>query len=114
MPNQPIEILLVEDNPAEIRLTIEGLKEGRIANRMHSTTDGDQALDFLFRRGPYKQAMRPDLVLLDLNLPGIDGRTVLRRIKGDPSAISETGCSRKLASRSASGLPCTRRWFRYR
>lgn len=84
MANEPIEILLVEDNPAEIRLTIEGLKEGRIANRLHSVTDGDQALDFLYRRGAYKSVPRPDLILLDLNLPGIDGRAVLRQIKEDP------------------------------
>jgi CheY-like chemotaxis protein len=84
MANEPIEILLVEDNPAEIRLTVEGLKEGRIANRLHSVTDGDMALDFLYRRGAYKSAPRPDLILLDLNLPGIDGRTVLRQIKEDP------------------------------
>jgi CheY-like chemotaxis protein len=84
MASEPIEILLVEDNPAEIRLTVEGLKEGRIANRLHSVTDGDMALDFLYRRGAYKSAPRPDLILLDLNLPGIDGRTVLRQIKEDP------------------------------
>ncbi|MEX2319119.1 MAG: response regulator [Bauldia sp.] len=84
MAHEPIEILLVEDNPAEVRLTIEGLKEGRVANRLHSVTDGDQALDFLYRRGAYKSAPRPDLILLDLNLPGIDGRTVLRQIKEDP------------------------------
>ena len=84
MASEPIEILLVEDNPAEIRLTVEGLKEGRIANRLHSVTDGDMALDFLHRRGAYKSAPRPDLILLDLNLPGVDGRTVLRQIKEDP------------------------------
>jgi len=84
MASEPIEILLVEDNPAEIRLTVEGLKEGRIANRLHSVTDGDMALDFLYRRGAYKSAPRPDLILMDLNLPGIDGRTVLRQIKEDP------------------------------
>jgi CheY-like chemotaxis protein len=84
MASEPIEILLVEDNPAEIRLTVEGLKEGRIANRLHSVTDGDMALDFLYRRGAYTSAPRPDLILLDLNLPGIDGRTVLRQIKEDP------------------------------
>ena len=84
MPNEPIEILLVEDNPAEIRLTFEGLKEAKIANRLHAVTDGDKALDFLYRRGPFKTAPRPNLILLDLNLPGIDGRAVLRQIKEDP------------------------------
>jgi two-component system, chemotaxis family, response regulator Rcp1 len=84
MGNDPIEILLVEDNPAEIRLTIEGLKEARIANRLHSATNGDEALDFLYRRGVHKSAPRPDLILLDLNLPGVDGRAVLRQIKEDP------------------------------
>jgi len=84
MAGKPIEILLVEDNPAEIRLTVEGLKEAKIANHLSYVTDGDKALDFLHRRGNYANAPRPDLVLLDLNLPGIDGRTVLRHIKDDP------------------------------
>jgi CheY-like chemotaxis protein len=82
--NKPIEILLVEDNPAEVRLTIEGLKEARIANHLNAVTDGDSALDFLHKRGAYKSAARPDLILLDLNLPGIDGRAVLKHIKDDP------------------------------
>jgi CheY-like chemotaxis protein len=85
MPNNPVEILLVEDNPAEIRLTVEGLKEARLANRLHAVSDGDRALDFLYRRGEFTAAPRPDLILLDLNLPGVDGRTVLRTIKEDPS-----------------------------
>jgi chemotaxis family two-component system response regulator Rcp1 len=82
--NRPIEILLVEDNPAEVRLTIEGLKEARIANNLSSVMDGDSAIDYLHRRGKHAAAPRPDLILLDLNLPGIDGRTVLRHIKEDP------------------------------
>ena len=82
--NRPIEILLVEDNPAEVRLTIEGLKEARIANNLSSVMDGDSAIDYLHRRGKHGAAPRPDLILLDLNLPGIDGRTVLRHIKEDP------------------------------
>lgn len=82
---RPIEILLVEDNPAEVRLTIEGLKEARIANNLNAVNDGQSALDYLRRRGKYVGAVRPDLVLLDLNLPGLDGRAVLRDIKDDPA-----------------------------
>ena len=81
---RPVEILLVEDNTADIRLTVEGLKEAKVANHLTSVMDGDAALDLLHRRGAYAQAIRPDLILLDLNLPGIDGRTVLARIKEDP------------------------------
>ncbi|MEJ0012121.1 MAG: response regulator [Bauldia sp.] len=81
---KPIEILLVEDNPAEVRLTIEGLKEARIANNLNAVMDGQSAIDYLQRRGRYGDAVRPDLVLLDLNLPGIDGRSVLIHIKEDP------------------------------
>lgn len=80
---RPIEILLVEDNPADIRLTIEGLKEAKIANNIHAVMNGDAALDFLHRRGAHAAAPRPDIILLDLNLPGIDGRTVLKTIKED-------------------------------
>ncbi len=81
---RPIEILLVEDNPADVRLTVEGLKEAKVANKLHAIMDGRKALDFLFHRGEYVDAPRPDVVLLDLNLPGVDGRTILKQIKEDP------------------------------
>ncbi len=64
---RPIEILLIEDNPADVRLTVEGLKEAKVANKLHAIMDGRKALDFLFHRGEYVDAPRPDVVLLDLN-----------------------------------------------
>ena len=79
-----IEILLVEDSPADVRLTIEALKETKVANRLNVVGNGMKAMDFLYRRGDYAAAPRPDLVLLDLNLPGKDGREVLEEIKFDP------------------------------
>lgn len=82
---RPIEILLVEDNPADVRLTVEGLKEAKVANNLHAVRDGREALDFLFRQGRHRAAPKPDLILLDLNLPGIDGRAVLRQVKHDPT-----------------------------
>jgi CheY-like chemotaxis protein len=82
---RPIEILLVEDNPADVRLTVEGLKDAKVANNLHSVQDGREALDFLFRRRGHQAAPRPDLILLDLNLPGIDGRAVLKEVKEDSS-----------------------------
>ena len=82
---RPVEILLVEDNPADVRLTQEGLKEGKVANRLHAVVDGKAALDFLYRRDVYRDAPRPDVILLDLNLPGIDGHAVLKQIKEDPA-----------------------------
>lgn len=84
----PIEILLVEDNPADIRLTQEGLKEAKVANILHAVTNGRDALDFLHQRGEYAEAPRPDLILLDLNLPGISGHTVLAEIKRDPNLLT--------------------------
>jgi len=79
-----IEILLVEDNPGDVRLTIEALREGKLANNLQVARDGVEALQFLRRQGPHGNAPRPDLILLDLNLPKKDGREVLAEIKGDP------------------------------
>ena len=84
----PIEILLVEDNPGDVRLTQEALKEGKVRNHLCVVDDGAKAVDYLFRRGPYAGAPRPDLILLDLNLPRMDGREVLRLIKAEASLRS--------------------------
>jgi len=78
-----IEILLVEDNPGDVRLTIEGLNEGKVRNNLHVARDGVEALEFLRRQGRFADAVRPDLILLDLNLPRMDGREVLAEIKSD-------------------------------
>lgn len=78
---QPIEILLVEDNPGDIRLTQEVLKEGQIRNHLNIVDDGEKAIAFLHRLAPYRFAPAPDLVLLDLNLPRRGGLDVLRVIK---------------------------------
>jgi two-component system, chemotaxis family, response regulator Rcp1 len=83
--NQCIEILLVEDNPGDVRLTKEALKEGKILNNLSVVPDGVEALAFLRRENPYENAPRPELILLDLNLPKKDGREVLAEIKEDPS-----------------------------
>ncbi len=80
----PIEILLVEDNPGDVRLTREALQDARITNRMSVAEDGVEALAFLRRQDRYAQAPRPDLILLDLNLPRKDGREVLAEVKADP------------------------------
>lgn len=81
---RPIEILMVEDNPGDVRLTREALKEGKIWNEIQVVSDGVAALEFLRRKPPYETAPRPDLVLLDLNLPKKDGREVLSSMKADP------------------------------
>ena len=79
----PVEILLVEDNPGDVRLTKEALKEGTVYNNLHWVKDGVEALDFLHKRGKHKDAPKPDIILLDLNLPKKDGREVLAVIKKD-------------------------------
>ncbi|MFD4127334.1 response regulator [Streptomyces globisporus] len=83
-PVQPIEVLLVEDDPGDELMTREAFEDNKIRNTLHVVRDGQEALDFLYRRGEYAEAPRPDLVLLDLNLPKYDGRQVLEQIKGDP------------------------------
>jgi len=85
---QPIVILLVEDEPGDSYLTIEALKSAKILNRVHLVEDGVQAMAFLQREAPYTDATRPDLILLDLNLPRKDGRQVLAEIKHNPSLNS--------------------------
>ena len=77
----PIEILLVEDNPGDVRLTQEALKEGKVLNKLYVAEDGEEALAFLNREDKYADAPRPELILLDLNLPKKDGREVLAEIK---------------------------------
>ena len=77
----PIEVLLVEDSPADVRLTREALKEAKVRNNVHVAVDGVDAMDFLHRRGKHTNAPIPDLILLDLNLPKKDGREVLEDIK---------------------------------
>jgi CheY-like chemotaxis protein len=79
----PIEILLVEDNPGDVRLTQEAMKDAKVRNHLHVAADGVEAMAFLRREGRHASAPRPDLVLLDLNLPKKDGLEVLEEIKGD-------------------------------
>lgn len=81
---QPIEVLLVEDDPGDELMTREAFADNKIGNTLHVARDGMEALDFLYRRGDHADAPRPGLILLDLNLPKYDGRQVLERIKADP------------------------------
>jgi CheY-like chemotaxis protein len=80
---QPIEILLVEDNPGDVDLTREALEGGKIKNMLHVVSNGEEAMAFLRHKGKHTHAPRPDLVLLDLNLPRMDGREVLAQIKSE-------------------------------
>jgi two-component system, chemotaxis family, response regulator Rcp1 len=88
--NRPVEVLLVEDNPADARLTRDTLLEGAVSKRITVVKDGVEAVDYVRRRGAFEGAPRPDIVLLDLNLPKRDGMQVLREIKSDPSLRSIT------------------------
>lgn len=81
---RPIEILLVEDNPGDVDLTIEALREAKVHNELHVVSDGVEAIAYLRRQGAHAGAKLPDLILLDLNLPKKDGREVLAEIKSDP------------------------------
>src|SRR5262245_2497849 len=80
---RPVEILLVEDNPSDVRLTTRALQEGKVRNHLTVSPDGAEALAFLHRHGRYADAARPDLILLDLNLPKVDGHEVLAELKAD-------------------------------
>ncbi len=81
---EPVEVLLVEDDAGDELMTREAFEDNKIGNTLHVVRDGLEALDFLYRRGQYADAPRPDLILLDLNLPKYDGRQVLEQIKSDP------------------------------
>ncbi|KQY37383.1 MULTISPECIES: response regulator [Nocardia] len=83
-PGQPVDILLVEDDPGDELMTREAFEDNKIGNTLHVVRDGQEALDFIYRTGAYVDAPRPDLILLDLNLPKYDGRQVLEKIKADP------------------------------
>jgi CheY-like chemotaxis protein len=82
--SKPIEVLLVEDDPGDVLMTREALAESKVMNELHVVSDGEEALEFLHRRGPYADAPRPGLILLDLNLPRLDGREVLAQVKQEP------------------------------
>ncbi|MEY2242227.1 response regulator [Streptomyces sp. NPDC005070] len=81
----PIDVLLVEDDPGDELMTREAFEDNKIGNNLHVVRDGEEALDFLYRRAAHADAPRPDLILLDLNLPKYDGRQVLEKIKSDPA-----------------------------
>lgn len=80
---RPVDILMVEDNPGDVELSLDALKEGKLLNEVHIARDGEQALDFLYKRGAFTHAPTPDIILLDLNMPRLSGIEVLRVIKED-------------------------------
>ena len=86
--SKPIEILLVEDNPGDARLTVEALKESKLLNNLHHVADGQEAITFLKQEGAHQGKPRPDIILLDLNLPKKSGHEVLSEVKADPNLKS--------------------------
>jgi CheY-like chemotaxis protein len=84
-PTAPIEVLLVEDDPGDVLMTQEAFEDYKIANKLNVVTNGEDALAYLRKQGAFADAATPDLVLLDLNLPRVDGREVLREVKSDPA-----------------------------
>ena len=86
--SRPVQILLVEDNPADARLTQEAIRDTEFRYQLHLAEDGEEAMEFLYREGAFADVPRPDLILLDLNLPGMDGREVLAEIKSDDNLSS--------------------------
>lgn len=87
-PHKLVEILMVEDNPGDVLITKKSLKEAKFLNGFNAVKDGEEAMDYLYKRGQFVNAKRPDLILLDLNLPKKDGREVLEEIKNDPNLKS--------------------------
>jgi chemotaxis family two-component system response regulator Rcp1 len=85
---RPVQILIVEDSPEDVLLTREALKEARVATELHDADNGKSALDYLRKQGPWTNASRPELILLDLNLPDRDGREVLAELKQDPDLMA--------------------------
>lgn len=83
-PGEPIDVLLIEDDPGDELMTREAFEDNKISNTLHIARDGAEGLDFLYQRGQFEGAPRPDLILLDLNLPKYDGRQILEIIKKDP------------------------------
>ena len=101
MPERPIEILLVEDNPADAHLTLTALRDAQTSNEVHVVADGEEALAFLKHEGIHTNAPRPDVVFLDLNLPKVDGYQVLEAMKTDPvlrriPVVAISGSSREI------------------
>jgi CheY-like chemotaxis protein len=88
LPGRQIEVLLVEDDPGDVLMTREAFEDYKLNNQLHVANDGVEAMEFLRREGAHTDAPRPDLVLLDLNLPRMDGREVLQAIKSDPELAS--------------------------
>ncbi len=80
---RPVEILIVDDNPGDVRLTVEALKDSKVQNRLHTAQDGMEAIAFLRRKGEYADAPLPDLILLDLNMPRMNGSQLLAKVKKD-------------------------------